>query len=41
MTGMSELLKATTLTTEQEGFADSIRVCAGRASFPSSANPIY
>jgi signal transduction histidine kinase len=26
--GMSELLKATTLTTEQEGYADSIRTCA-------------
>ena len=26
--GMSELLKGTTLNTEQEGYADSIRVCA-------------
>lgn len=26
--GMSELLKATSLDNEQEGFADSIRVCA-------------
>ena len=28
--GMSELLKATDLNTEQISFADSIRVCAGK-----------
>ena len=27
--GMSELLKATSLNKEQDGYADSIRVCAG------------
>lgn len=30
--GMSELLKGTELNAEQNGFADSIRVCAGNAS---------
>lgn len=28
--GMSELLKTTNLSKEQDGFADSIRVCAGK-----------
>lgn len=30
--GMSELLKGSKLTSEQEGYADSIRVCAGKQS---------
>ena len=30
--GMSELLKGTNLNTEQNGYADSIRVCAGWSS---------
>ena len=30
--GMSELLKGTNLDTEQNGYADSIRVCAGICS---------
>ena len=30
--GMSELLKGTLLNQEQEGYADSIRVCAGEVS---------
>ena len=30
--GMSELLKGTSLNEEQNGFADSIRVCAGNAT---------
>lgn len=29
--GMSELLKATSLNREQDGYADSIRVCAGKS----------
>lgn len=29
--GMSELLKATSLNKEQDGYADSIRVCAGKS----------
>ena len=30
--GMSELLKGTPLNKEQDGYADSIRLCAGKVS---------
>lgn len=43
--GMSELLKATALNKEQDGYADSIRVCAGKdntgAIFPASFQLIF
>ena len=32
--GMSELLKGTDLNAEQNGYADSIRICAGTISVP-------
>ena len=35
--GMSELLKDTNLSPEQAGFANNIKVCAGRFSASSTA----
>ena len=39
--GMSELLKGTPLNTEQDGYADSIRVCAGKSSVIPAFSPFY
>lgn len=37
--GMSELLKVTSLNQEQDGYADSIRVCAGEISIAYPPSP--
>ncbi len=39
--GMSELLKATSLNKEQDGYADSIRVCAGERILPCAPPKAY